>query len=523
MGPETPARTIDDDGTWKARYELLREVGELILSDVDDDRLLQELSDRVIRASAADGAVLARIKNGGGLDVVTARSYLKSDIAKPEFEVSRTIIQRAAREGKPVFVENALELPEKSRTRSMRELKVLSVIALPLTKAAGDAPFAVLYLDRRRPGRLFSAADLEMLADVLGWANQTLSLVFAARKSRPAASAEERGGLVGNSAAMGEVLAFVARAAPTDANILIRGETGTGKELVAQLIHQRSGYRNGPFVAINCAAIPTELLESELFGHEAGAFTGAQGRRIGRLQEAAGGTIFLDEIGDMPPPLQAKILRAVETRRFRVLGGKELPLEARLLAATHQPLEKLIKSGKFREDLYFRLAVLEVELPPLRDRRDDVLDLADHFIRTLSRLRGRVPAKLSRSAQSYLVRRAYPGNVRELGHLIERALLFCDDAVIDRNDLRGAEPRLAREEEEPLTDEAFRKSRDQMIRDLEHRFIARLLRAHGGNVAAAARASGFSEVYLYRLIKRHLPKATAPGSDPDEDDLDSDA
>ncbi|MFN7973686.1 MAG: sigma 54-interacting transcriptional regulator [Acidobacteriota bacterium] len=326
--------------SWQERYALLRDVGNLILDDPPHEELLRGIADRVIGASAADGAVLVRTTPSGKLDVVTARNYLKSDIAKPEFEVSRSLIDRAVKERKPVFVENALDLPEASRTRSLRELRVLSVIALPLQDSAEQPPFAVLYLDRRRPGRLFSRTDLEMLADVFAWANRTLELAFLARQGRrdpKLPSPEDRGGIVGSSPQIAEVFAFVERAAQTDANVLIRGETGTGKELVAQLLHQRSQSAAGPFVAINCAAIPSELLESELFGHEAGSFTGATGKRVGRMQEAAGGSLMLDEIGDMPLGLQAKILRVVESRKFTVVGGKDLPLKARIIAATHQP------------------------------------------------------------------------------------------------------------------------------------------------------------------------------------------
>jgi len=229
--------------TFQSRYQLLREICEILLSDLPDSELLAGLADRIIESSDADGAVLTRFADDGGLDIVTARSYRKRDIEGAEFEVSKTLIQKAFSEDTPVFVENVIDLP--SLSKSLRALKVLSVIALPLRQTDAAAPFAVLYLDRRRPGHLFCQDDMDALADILGLANRTLEIALRARKFDADSEQLPRGGIVGSSKEISTLLALVRRAAKTDANILIRGETGTGKELVAQLAHELSSFRQG--------------------------------------------------------------------------------------------------------------------------------------------------------------------------------------------------------------------------------------------------------------------------------------
>jgi DNA-binding NtrC family response regulator len=234
------------------------------------------------------------------------------------------------------------------------------------------------------------------------------------------------------SDAMREVFSTVARAADSDSTVLIRGESGTGKELVARALHRSSSRRVKNFIAVNCAAIPEALLEAELFGAEKGAYTGALARRIGRFELAAGGTIFLDEIGDMPASIQAKVLRALEHKAFERLGGNEtVTSDCRVVAATHQNLEEMVKEGKFREDLYYRLNVIQITIPPLRQRPQDILPLVDAFIKRQHRVRGRAIRGITPAAKDLILSYHWPGNVRELLNAIERACVLARTDVLD--------------------------------------------------------------------------------------------
>ena len=249
--------------------------------------------------------------------------------------------------------------------------------------------------------------------------------------------ADYKEGIVGNSEPMQEVLKSIGQVAASEATVLITGESGTGKELVARCIHQHSLRAKGPFVAVNCAAIPENLIESELFGHEKGAFTGADKQRIGRFEQADGGTLFLDEVGDMSPNTQAKILRVLQEHEFERLGGtRTLRVDVRIIAATNRNLSQMVAEGKFREDLYYRLNVVSVEMPPLRDRKDDIPALAEFFVRRFaSELKKKVDG-IQNDALKVLMRHNWPGNIRELENVVERAVLLADAPVITTTDLQ---------------------------------------------------------------------------------------
>src|SRR5215203_3517646 len=247
----------------------------------------------------------------------------------------------------------------------------------------------------------------------------------------------QRGALIGNSDAMQKVRAMIEKVAETDATVLVRGESGTGKELVARELHERNSVRrNASFVAVNCAALPSELIESELFGHEKGAFTGAAARRRGKFEQADGGTLFLDEIGDMSANVQAKLLRALEERRIERLGGNDsIPVDVRIVSATHRPLELDIEKGSFRADLFYRLQVVTVEIPALRERREDIPVLADTFARQAAERYGLPPRVLAPSALRRLVEYHWPGNVRELRNAVERSLILAEGDEVLAKDL----------------------------------------------------------------------------------------
>src|SRR5438552_956844 len=247
----------------------------------------------------------------------------------------------------------------------------------------------------------------------------------------------QRGALLGNSQAMQSVRAMIEKVADTDATVLVRGESGTGKELVARELHERStARRGGAFVAVNCAALPSELIESELFGHEKGAFTGAAARRRGKFEQADGGTLFLDEIGDMSANVQAKLLRALEERRIERLGGNDsIPVDVRIVSATHRPLEQEITAGNFRADLFYRLRVVTIEIAPLRERREDIPVLVETFLRNASE-RYELPQRpLAQRALRRLVEYDWPGNVRELKNTIDRAVIMAEGDEVNARDL----------------------------------------------------------------------------------------
>jgi len=309
------------------------------------------------------------------------------------------------------------------------------------------------------------------------------------------------GAILGAGAAMRGVLDTIGRVADTDLSVLVRGESGTGKELVAQALHQRGRRARRPFVAVNAAAIHRELVESELFGHEKGSFTGASARRIGRFEAADGGTIFLDEIGDMPLETQAKVLRVLEERRFERVGGvRPIEVDVRVVAATHRDLEAEVKRGRFRQDLYYRLRVVEVVLPPLRDRMEDVPALAERFLEKVALRMGRPRRVLAASALAALGRYRFPGNVRELRNVIEHGAVLAEGERIEATDLRldGAEPS---GELQPSKAGTFADAKKQAIDDFERTFLLRALRAHDGNVSRTAEAIGMVRQSLQQKLR----------------------
>jgi len=316
--------------------------------------------------------------------------------------------------------------------------------------------------------------------------------------------------IVGASPAMQRILKLVARVAPTDSTVLLLGETGTGKELVARSLHVQSKRARGPFVPVNVSAIPESLVESELFGTRRGAFTGAAADRAGLVEQADGGTLFLDEIGEMPLGTQAKLLRLLESHEVRRLGDSVTRLvNARLVAATHRDLRARVDEGRFREDLYYRLNVVRIELPPLRERRDDIGLLASYFLARISQRQGRSGLSFSPETMSVLERYDYPGNVRQLENAIEHAVTLCEGTTIRPRDLpaevrtprmlRGSVGAGGRETARPA-----REDRDQWsLAEVEKEHIRRVLELHRGNATSAAKQLGISRTTLWRKLRAY--------------------
>ena len=311
------------------------------------------------------------------------------------------------------------------------------------------------------------------------------------------------GKIIGSGPAMHRVFETIQKVAETDLTVLIRGESGTGKELVAQALHNRSARKNRPFVAVNCAAISSELVESELFGHEKGAFTGADARRQGRFEAADGGTIFLDEIGDMAPETQAKILRVLEEHSFERVGGtRPIDVSVRVVAATHRNLEEEVAKGNFREDLYYRLKVVAIELPSLRERSEDVPALALRFVEEVTERLGREKKQIGEGAMTALVKYPWPGNVRELRNVIEQAVVLAPDPTLVEADLNlPGDNASIRSPESGDSDLPFGDAKKQAVEKFEKRFLLRALRTNNGNISRAAESIGMVRQSLQQKIR----------------------
>ena len=325
----------------------------------------------------------------------------------------------------------------------------------------------------------------------------TLQLDASGRPAELIASERQAfGGLIGRSPAMRELFSILERAAASDATVLLQGETGTGKDLAAEALHAVSPRCEGPFVVVDCGALPAELLEAELFGYERGAFTGATSARRGALEAASGGTLFFDEIGELGADLQPKLLRALEQRQIKRVGGdRPIPVDVRVLAATNRDLRAEVNAGRFRSDLYFRLAVVQVHMPPLRERPQDILPLIEHWLAGEdARRRPGAELLLREATLAQLRRHGWPGNVRELKNYVERCLLFHEPQPLEGG---GGDP-TAVDTTIPL-----KTARELWTQRFERRYLEALLAQHGDSAREAARVAGVDRAYFYRLLWRH--------------------
>ena len=308
--------------------------------------------------------------------------------------------------------------------------------------------------------------------------------------------------IIASSPQMQKVLETIRKVATSDANILLWGESGTGKELAARAIHNASRRNRRPFVPIDCAAMPENLLESEMFGYEKGAFTGAVNTKRGLLETAADGTVFMDEIGELPLTMQSKMLRVLQDHQFRRVGGTELlKTDFRLIAATNRNLPEMVKDGSFREDLYYRLNVVTIELPPLRDRRSDIAPLAQHFLRHFAEKSGK-DVKISNAAMMILEKYVWPGNVRELMNAVERAVSLTEFNQITPLDLPLSILESVKGAVRP-TEQSFRAAKQRLIEEFEPRYLSQILSETGGNVSEAARRSGMKRSAFQRLMAKY--------------------
>ena len=387
-------------------------------------------------------------------------------------------------------------MPGKDGLSMLAEVRELG-IATPIIMVSGQATVDMAV----RATRLGAVDFLEkpISSDkLLLTVENALRLVRLEEENRQLRRRVGRHDLVWKSEAMRRVLAQVDRVANSESRVCILGETGTGKELVARAVHDRSPRRDKPFVTLNCAAVPSELIESELFGHEKGSFTGAAARHLGKFEQAHGGTLFLDEIGDMPPAMQAKLLRLLQEGELERIGGERpIVVNTRVIVATHRDLEALVRKGTFREDLYHRIFVFPITLPPLRERVDDIPPLAAHFAAIVADQNGWKPRAFSPEAIDQLTRYAWPGNVRELRNVVERLLLLTDDVVDGatvRQILAGRHAGgAAATDGGALADRVTAFERDVVLAELQ---------AHGYRVAETARALGLERSHFYKKCQQ---------------------
>ena len=327
--------------------------------------------------------------------------------------------------------------------------------------------------------------------------------------------------IIGKSAAMAQIFESIKKISGTDISVLVTGASGTGKELIARSIHANSKRASQPFVPINCGALPENLVESEIFGYDKGAFTGAAKPKPGLLEGAHGGTFFLDEIGELPPALQVKFLRVLEDGRFRRLGStQEREVDVRLVCATNQNLDQVVEEGDFREDLFYRINTFPIHLPPLRERRDDIALLADHYLQVYAKKNGMDVAEISPEAMDLLMGHEWRGNVRELQNVIERALVLATDNVVQPGDLppsvKKSEGTHSSDHPEFYLDLPFKDAKEHLIEDFEKRYIVEVLKTFGGNISRSADHSGIDRWSLPRLLSKYHIDAHQVASDESE-------
>ncbi len=443
-------------------------------------------------AVPADWVAVLTSGEPGGVHVAASSAHCEAPLT-----ISRTIATRAMNDRVAVMANDLHADSRFAEAASVAGSPDRAVICAPLL--APDHVAGALYLARSTKVP-FSEDDLHLVAGVGSIGGLALDRLrhlewLEGENERLRRDIAIDHDLIGETPAMQAVYRFIARAAPTEATVLIRGESGTGKELVARAIHANSPRARGPFVAINCAALPEALLESELFGHERGAFTGAVAQQRGRLEMADRGTVFFDEIGELAPTLQAKLLRVLQDRTVERIGGRRpVPLDVRVIAASNRDLETAIKAGTFRQDLYYRLNVVSIEMPPLRERRDDLPLLAAFFVRKHAARCKRSVKGIAPDARALLLQHDWPGNVRELENAIERAVVLGSTDVILAEDLPEA---LLEQPAGDAPGDGFH------ARVMAHKqaIIRETLERSGGNRAQAARLLRLQPTYLHRLIR----------------------
>ena len=477
---------------------VLMAVGELVGSQIDLDALLAQVMDTVTEAMAADRGTFFLVDRQRG-EVFSKAGYYP-EIGEIRLALGQGIAGHVARTGATVILDGSADDPRVHRAIDRATgYATRSILCVPVRDRAGEILGVIELLNKQ--GAAFDERDaalLRALASQVAMVVETTSLYAQLRAPSSAPLAYRYNGIVGQSEAMTRIYDVVARAAATDATVLVTGETGTGKGLCARAIHHNSARRARPFVAVDCAALPATLIENELFGHERGAYTGADQRSIGKFEAADGGTVFLDEIGELPLHLQGKLLRILQERELERVGGRRtIKVDVRIVAATNRDLEDMVARRLFREDLYYRLRVISLRLPALRERGAVDLELlAYHFLESFAGRYGKAIRRFTPAALARLCAHPWPGNIRELENCIESAVVLCDGEVIDEAALPLPTRTRPAGDGDGDTDLAALRW-DEM----ERLYITAVLRAQGGNRSRAARAMGIGRTTLLRKIR----------------------
>ena len=492
---------------------VLYKIAHLLASGQELELIMTSILETLeINAGMKRGMITILSPDNEELAVDVARGISENDKRKGIYRPGEGVTGKVVATGRPIAVPVINEEPTfLDRTGARKHLSEgdLSFLCVPIK--AGNMTIGALSADRvavedavTLEGELrFLEAVADLIAQVVQVRRRQYDRIHALEKEnlelrRNLESKGKPDQMIGNSSSMRDVYRQIAQVAPSSTTVLIRGETGTGKELVARAIHQKSPVAEGPFIAVNCAALPESLLESELFGHEKGSFTGATSKRIGRFEAADGGTLFLDEIGEMSPSAQSRFLRAIQEKEFQRVGGNDsIRVNVRLICATNRNLENDVKEGRFREDLYYRINVFTIHLPPLRERGADTLLLADYFVRKYTKLHDKFIERISTPAIDMLSAYHWPGNVRELENVIERSVIVATGNVIEGHDLP---PTLQMKDvkEQGKRNDTF----ENMVAAYERELIVDALKDTCGNQTEAAKLLGTTKrIIQYKITK----------------------
>ncbi|KPL04444.1 MAG: hypothetical protein AMJ90_00940 [candidate division Zixibacteria bacterium SM23_73_2] len=491
---------------------MLYELSTAIYSETDINILLDMVVDSLLDLFSAEKALL-EISNQKNSPIFTiGKDKERKTLEEFDDKIKALIMENVYSTGNSICMANILDSESGDEKDELSD-STRSVLCVPLKSK--EQVLGAIYLENADTDSIFSSEDANLLislAERIAQAVENNLLLSELKHSQEKLLEDLRekfefDEIIGNSSQMVEILKTVADVADTDATVLIEGESGTGKELLARATHFNSGRSKKPFVTINCAAIPETLLESELFGYEKGAFTGATQKKPGKFEIANGGTIFLDEIGEMSSLLQVKILRFLQSHEFEALGSNKVKRsDIRIIAATNKDLFSRVKEEEFREDLYYRINVINLKLPPLRERRLDIAPLAESFARDFSEKLGKKIEGIDNEVLNLLSRYHFPGNIRELENIIERAVILAKNPLITRDDLpknilnnSGDDSGI----EIPENYQELKTLRKKVVEEVEKKFIKNILEKNKNNISRAAKEANMHRVELQRLLKKH--------------------
>ena len=487
----------------------LLEISRTMNSSLDLEEVLDRALHEVVKILNAEASsIWLYDEERGDLYVASATGIREREVKEVRLKPGKGIVGWVVKTGEPFMTQDARLEPKHARDiAEMLEYEGKEILCVPMRSK--EKVIGAIEAINKSDGTAFTQKDLyhlSIFANLAGIAIENAKLYGMLQEENSSLRRKlgeiEFEDIVTKSPKMLDVIDMARRVAQVNSTVLIRGESGTGKELIAKAIHRASPRCDGPFIPVNCGAMPDTLLESELFGHEKGAFTGAIARKLGRFELADKGTIFLDEIGDMPPALQVKLLRVLQDRRFERVGGtKTIEVDVRIIAATNQNLERLMEEGKFREDLYYRLNVITIFVPPLRERPEDIPLLAEHFLRKYRTETNKRITGFSQETMDILMSYNWPGNVRELENAVEHAVVLAKSQIIQPDDLpfnlKSHEPEVP----------ARITTLEEAQKEFKKRLIMRVLQQTGGNRTKAARILNIQRTYLSRLIKELEIKA----------------